>query len=136
MSDKKLMNRKNIKIENIIRIIIAILFLNYPIIGFPVVSLIIFISTIFNKNQIPIVGIYCELPEDKYEVINEDKFSKAIKIRGYSLAILVLIGWLFQNYSKNLATLPILFTIIFSIFHLFISNLMLERYYKLEDIKA
>lgn len=127
---------KKIRLEVVIKIIMAILFLNYPIVGFPAMALTILISTIINKNQVPIVGVYCEIPKDKYEVINENQFHTAIKIRGYSLFLLIFTGWLLLIICNNLSSIFVLLTIIFSIFHLFISNLILEKYYKLKDIKG
>lgn len=122
------------KLESTIRIIIAILFLNFPLIGFPAISIILLISTIINKNQIPFIGILCELPKDKYEAIDEKQFNNAIKIRGYSLVILIFSGWLLMITHKELSSLAHLITIILSVFHIFISNLILEKYYKLKDV--
>jgi hypothetical protein len=122
------------KLESTIRIIIAILFLNFPLIGFPAISIILFISTIINKNQIPFIGIHCELPKDKYEAVDEKQFNNSIKIRGYSLAILIFLGWLIMITHKDLSSLTHLITIILGAFHIFISNLILEKYYKLKDV--
>jgi len=73
------------------------------------------------------------LPKDKYEAIDEKHFNNAIKIRGYSLAILIFSGWLLMISHKDLSSLTHLITIILGVFHIFISNLILEKYYKLKD---
>lgn len=109
-------------IESIMRLIIGILFVFMPGIGIPLVAIIIFVTTIANKNQIPIKDTYCELPKDKYEIVDEKKFNSMMKIRGYSLALLLFLTLYFRVWS--------LVIMVFAVLHMLIFNYMLERYYK------
>jgi len=115
----------NMSIENIMRLIIGILFVFMPGIGIPLVAIIVLVTTIADNNQIPIKDTYCELPKDKYEIVDEKKFNLMMKIRGYSLALLLFLTLYFRVWT--------LVIMVFAVIHMMIFNYMLEKYYKLRE---
>ncbi|WP_017414957.1 hypothetical protein [Clostridium tunisiense] len=113
-------------LEEIMRLIIGILFVFMPGIGIPLVAIIVLVTTIADKNQIPIKDTYCELPKDKYEIVDEKKFNLMMKIRGYSFFLLIFLTLYLQVWS--------LIAMILAVLHMMIFNYMLEKYYKLRQV--
>ncbi|WP_040210285.1 hypothetical protein [Clostridium polynesiense] len=126
---------KRDSLNNPIRIVIALSLLYFPRVSFSLIAAILIISAASDKNQIPIAGTYCELPKDKYEiVIDEKKFRLFVKSRGYLMAILFFIEGVLLIYAFEIAAeIYVLLLIIVNIFFMGISNLILEKYYKLRN---
>lgn len=116
----------SMNLEEIMRLIIGILFVFMPGIGIPLVAIIVLVTTIADKNQIPIKDTYCELPKDKYEIVDEKKFNLMMKIRGYSFFLLIFLTLYLQVWS--------LIAMILAVLHMMIFNYMLEKYYKLRQV--
>ena len=116
------------KLEAATRIIIAISIFYIPGLAFPAIALIIIVTTLINKNQIAIVGTYCKLPKDKYEITNEKLFNLIMKIRGLFIAAVLIAGWVLMLKSIG-GELTFILTLVAATITMLSFNNILEKYY-------
>ena len=120
------------KLEAITRIIIGISIFYIPGLALPAIALIVIITTLLNKNQIAIVGTYCKLPEDKYEITNKRLFNLMMIIRGLFIAAILLLGWMLMLLSIG-GFLTLLLTITAASIAMITFNSILEKYYTVRE---
>ena len=78
------------KIIYFLQVVFRFLVIIYPVLFLPV-ALAIIISTLMNKNIVPITVDYCYLPREKFHITDEKALYSKVKLRNYLLSTSFLI---------------------------------------------